>query len=123
MADAPVHLVRATREGLLGKQTASGYVIDRSMPFVALPSRDALYKFVRIVNPANNKSYMAIVLDVGPWNTLDNAYVFGDARPQAESGKDERGRLTNGSGLDLGECVWNALGLTDNATLGWSFLA
>jgi hypothetical protein len=29
--------VKATREGLLGQKTASGYVIDTVVPFVALP--------------------------------------------------------------------------------------
>ena len=64
--------VKATREGLIGKETASGFVIDRSMPFVALPAERALYKFVRLRNPANNASTLAIVLDIGPWNTRDD---------------------------------------------------
>jgi hypothetical protein len=121
MADPIVHTVRATREGLLGQRTASGYVIDRAMPYVALPA-NALYRFVRVTNPSNGKSCIAIVLEKGPWNIDDNAYVFGSARPQAESGVDTRGRLTNRSGIDLGERVWHALGMTNNGPLSWEFL-
>ena len=61
----------------------------------------ALHKFVRVTNPANGKSTLAQVLDIGPWNTDDDAYVFGGSRPQAESGTDTRGRQTNGAGIDL----------------------
>jgi|SRR5215471_19145471 len=115
--------VKATREGLVGSKTASGFVIDTAVPFVALPSTKALYKCVRVTNPANGKSVDAIVLDVGPWNEHDDQYVFGPARPAAESGTDTRGRTTNGAGIDLGEKVWKALGLTDNAPVTWRFLA
>jgi len=94
--------VKATREGLIGAQTASGYIIDRIVPFVALPCGKALQRFVRLTNPLNQKSCIAIVLDVGPWNTQDDAYVLGGARPQAESGTDTTGRTTNGAGIDLG---------------------
>src|SRR5690242_20221524 len=91
--------IKATREGLIGKSTASGYVIDKVVPFIALPARGALHKRVLVVNPKNGKSSLAIVLDVGPWNgglweslnTDDDLYVLGGARPQAESGKDLRG--------------------------------
>src|SRR5690349_5045230 len=106
--------VKATREGLVGDPTASGYVIDLAVPFVALPAVRALRRFVRLRNPANGRQALAVVLDVGPWNTRDDAYVFGKARPQAESGVDLAGRTTNGAGIDLGEVVWHALGMTDN---------
>jgi hypothetical protein len=115
--------VKATREGLLGGKTASGYVIDRVVPFVALPSTKAIGKFVRVTNPANNQSALAIVLDVGPWDTGDDAYVFEGARPQAETGTDTRGRKTNGAGIDLSEHVWHALGMTDNSDVEWEFIA
>jgi hypothetical protein len=113
--------VKATREGLVGQRTASGFVIDQVVPFVALPSHQALLRFVRLTNPANGKTAMAVVLDVGPWNTADNGYVFGTDRPQAESGTDLFGRKTNGAGIDLGEAVWNALGMKDNTEVSWEF--
>lgn len=114
--------VRATREGLPGQRTASGYVIDAVVPFVALPSTRAVSRFVRVVNPANHRSTIAIVLDVGPWNEHDDAYVFEGARPAAERGVDTRGRKTNGAGIDLGERVWRALGMVDNGPVEWEFI-
>lgn len=115
-------LVKATREGLLGGLTSSGYRVDNHVPFIALPSTKALYKFVRITNPKNNASTIAIVLDVGPWNIHDINYVFGGARPQAETGIDQFGRKTNRAGIDLGEWVWKALGMEDNGEVNWEFI-
>jgi len=114
--------VKATREGLLGAHTASGYVIDAVVPFVALPSTKAIGRAVRVTNPANGKSTVAIVLDVGPWNEHDDPYVFAGSRPAAETGTDSRGRATNHAGIDLGEAVWHRLGMTDNAEVDWEFI-
>lgn len=115
-------IVRATREGLLGQTTASGYVIDRIVPFVALPSAKALRRAVRVTNLANGRTVEALVLDIGPFNTADDAYVFGGQRPAAESGHSLSGVGTNGAGIDLGEYVWHALGMTDNGDVDWEFL-
>jgi hypothetical protein len=115
-------IVKATREGLVGATTASGYVIDRVVPFVALPSTKALHRFVRVTNPTNGRSAIAIVLDVGPWNERDDAYVFDGARPAAESGVDTRKRKTNRAGIDLGERVWVKLGMVDNTDVQWEFI-
>lgn len=114
--------VKATREGQIGGKTASGYVVDRVVPFVALPSWRAIGRFVRVSNPANRQSTLAIVLDVGPWNEHDDAYVLHGQRPAAESGTDTRGRKTNKAGIDLGEAVWKALSMTDNGTVAWEFV-
>ncbi len=115
-----MHLVKATREGLTGKVTASGYVVCDHVPFVALPSTKALYRAVRL--KANGKTAIALVLDVGPWNEHDDSYVFGGLRPAAESGKDKRGRVTNSAGIDLGEKVWRLLAMKDNAPVQWEFV-
>lgn len=115
--------VKATREGLVGQRTASGYVIDKVVAFVALPSVNAIGRAIKITNPANSRACYAFVLDVGPWNEHDDAYVFGGQRPQAESGVDTSGRKTNGAGIDLGEKVWNTLGMTDNGPVDWEFLS
>lgn len=115
--------VKATREGLLGGVTASGYVIDVHVPFVALPSTKALGRFIRVRNPANGKNTLAVVLDVGPWNEHDYDYVNGVSRPQAEVGIDEKGRVTNGAGIDLGERVWRLLDMKDNTDVEWEFVA
>lgn len=115
--------VKATREGLVGQRTASGYVIDRVVPFVALPCESVLREFVRVSNPVNEKSTLAVVLDVGPFNEHDAAYVLGGARPAAERGESVSGQGTNGAGIDLGEAVWNALGMTDNTDVDWEFVS
>lgn len=114
--------VKATREGLIGGKTASGYRVEREVPFVALPSAAALRQWVIVINPKNGRSIRALVLDVGPWNEQDHAYVFGGQRPSAETKKDQYGRKTNGAGIDLGEKVWTALGMTDNGQVSWEFL-
>ena len=114
--------VKATREGLVGNKTASGYIIDRIVPFIALPSTKALGKFVRLHNPATGLQTIAIVLDVGPWNEHDDDYVFSNKRPRAEFSADERGRITNKAGIDLGEKVWQNLGMLGNTEVEWEFL-
>ena len=115
-------LVKATREGLIGNKTASGFVVDAIVPFVALPSRNAIGRFVRIINHKNQKSCIAIVLDVGPWNTNDDAYVFSKQRPLSERGVSVSMRGTNNAGIDLSEKVWNLLGMTGNDDVDWEFL-
>jgi len=116
--------IKATREGEIGKPTASGYTIDYIVPFLALPSATACLprRAVRLTNEANGKSGIGLVLDVGPVNTHDDAYVLGDARPQSETGTDTTGRLTNRAGIDLGEALWHAIGMTDNGPVSWEFL-
>lgn len=116
------HTVKATREGLPGQKTTTGWRINKDVPFVALPSHAALRLWVHVLNPANGRSIDALVLDVGPWNEDDDAYVFGDARPQAESGIDLFKRPTNKAGIDLGEKVWNYLDMKDNADVQWWFI-
>jgi len=115
--------VKATREGLVGHPTASGWIIDAETFFVALPAHRALGRMVRVTNPANGKSCQAEVKDVGPWNTADELYVFHGERPAAELGHSVSGHGTNGAGIDLGEAVWKALGLRDNANVAWEFLS
>jgi hypothetical protein len=113
--------VKATREGLIGGKTATGWVINAYVPFVALPSSAALRRVVSVTNPVNGRTIKAIVLDIGPWNVNDDAYVFGGYRPQAESGEDMTGRITNKAGIDLGEAVWKLLDMKDNGEVEWQF--
>lgn len=114
--------VKATREGLVGHLTSTGYRIDKFIPFVALPCWGALNKVVRVTNLLNGKSTLALVADVGPFNVDDKDYVFHGARPQAESGKSISGQGTNGAGIDLGEYVWKFLDMKDNTQVSWEFL-
>jgi len=118
--------VKATREGLQGKPMATGIKVSDDLPFVALPSVAALRQWVRVINARTGASCYALVLDVGPWNTADHKYVFQGARPQAETGFDmtkPTPRKTNHAGIDLGEYVWKALGMTDNDLVFWEFVS
>ena len=121
-------LVKATREGLVGLTTASGWVIDDVVRFCALPSTKALHRRVRITNPLNGRVVIAQVLDVGPWNEHDDAYVLQGARPLAEinvkvdrHGNETNGP-TNGAGIDLGQAVWLALDMKGNTDVEWEFV-
>jgi len=125
--------VKATREGLNGQKTASGWVINASVPFVALPSHAALRLWVKVTKivtidgvTAPSKTVKALVLDVGPWYENDDAYVFGGQRPMAETAtppaQAAKGLTSNGAGIDLGEAVWNELGMTDNGEVEWEFV-
>lgn len=116
-----VEQIKATCEGLIGHQTASGYVIDTHVVFCALPSVHALGRTIWIRNRANGLWTFAQVLDVGPWNTHDDRYVFGIARPQAETGKDTTGRPTNKAGIDLGPRLAFELRISGTGTIDWQF--
>lgn len=117
-----VRKVFATREGLQGHRTASGFVIpsaklSRQIPFVALPDTRALGLHVLIYNPLNGFETIATVLDVGPHFTDDADYVFENKEPRAQAHT-----FSNPSGIDLGETVWMRLGMKDNGPVEWRFL-
>lgn len=75
-----------------------------------------------MTNPANGKSCIACVLDVGPFNEHDDLYVFGGERPLAERGLSVSGKGTNHAGIDLGEKVWSELGMLDNTEVDWEWV-
>lgn len=116
--------VVASREGLIGGLTAAGLTIRENSLFCALPSRRALWRTVRIVrrpNATTLRSVVCPVLDVGPWFPFreygdDDAYVFGDQRPRAESMRgmpragDPRALAINGAAIDLSDAAIEALG-------------
>lgn len=111
-------IVLATREGLLGHMMASGIPCLPHLPSVALPSVNALYRFISITNTLNGKSTTAIVLDVGPHNTHDDAYVFDGFRPAIERELNP----SNKAGIDLSEAIWAELDMHDNGNVDWKFL-
>jgi len=130
----------ATREGLVGRTTASGHVIQPNDQFVALPSRRALGKTV--VVKYRDKTVTTTVKDVGPWNRDDAWWEAGAARgqfpdlprfvPQAwaayehghNNGRDATGRFVTFPALiDLGDGTYAELGLGQadwvDVTLTW----
>ncbi len=100
------------------------HVIDDKELGVALPSRFKARPRprVRVVNAATKASVDCEIVDVGPWNT-DDPYWENDERPQAETGVDRRGRVTNGAGIDLTPAAAKAIGLPGKGKVDWEFIA
>jgi len=118
------HEVWATREGLVGKTTASGKVIGAADVFVALPSRSALGK--RVCVQYGDKSVFCKVEDVGPWSTKDEYWFRNGTRPAAEQGerlpdsmKKKYGPPKNMSGIDLSDGLWEVLGIPKGQGLAY----
>lgn len=110
--------ILATREGLIGRQTAfHGWLISPLVPFVALPCVHALGRAIIVRNELNGRTVEALVLDVGPHYTDDDAYILRGERPRVES----EIHPSNRAGIDLGEYVWHALGMQDNGLVSWEF--
>jgi hypothetical protein len=145
---APTYSIFATREGLVGRTTANGHVIQPNDHFVALPSRRALnpndrtrdYK-VRVCNPRNGRCEDAPVFDVGPWNTRDDYWNPSNIRenwqdlpqgkPEATAafynnyngGRDQFGRVvSNPAGIDLADGTWANIGMTGNDFVNVTYL-
>ncbi|MDQ3810674.1 MAG: hypothetical protein M3336_10330 [Chloroflexota bacterium] len=139
-ANNPTVRLYATREGLVGRTTASGHLIVANDHFVALPSRKALGKTV--VVSYKGKSASAPVLDVGPWNREDAWWEVGPARGQFtdlprfvpevwaayehgyNNGRDATGRfVTFPAMIDLADGLYAELGMQQadwvDVTLTW----
>jgi hypothetical protein len=139
-AQNPTVRLYATREGLVGKSTASGHVIGADDHFVALPAKSALGKTVILAY--QGKTTQAPVLDVGPWNRDDAWWETGAARGQFKdlpqwvpeawaawnngynNGRDGTGRFISFPAMiDLADGVYNDLGMTHadwvDVTLPW----
>lgn len=116
---SPWQRVFATREGEIGKRTATGHTITRESLFVALPHPAALGKHVEV--RYRERAVVVPVLDVGPWNIAD-AYWIGDRRPAAERNQGYYRTPSNRAGIDLSDGVFAALGLRDNDWVEWRFV-
>lgn len=119
------HSVEATREGLVGETTASGYLIKESSIFVALPSRKALGRWVAV--RYKNKVMVCKVRDVGPHSIYDPYWESGD-KPAAEKGirlPRKWGESKNGAGIDLSNGLWDWLHIKRGkgiAPVKWKFI-
>lgn len=122
-AVAPTYTIFATREGLVGRETANGHIIQPSDRFVALPSPSVLCSYqgheyqVRITY--KGRSVVVPVWDVGPWNIEDDYWSanrkYSDLPigvPMAQAaylegyngGKDEFGRrIALPNGIDIAD--------------------
>jgi hypothetical protein len=115
----PWQRVFATREGLVGRRTATGDVIRPGDLFVALPDRSALRRDVEI--RYRDRVAIVPVRDVGPWN-VDDDYWSRGARPAAERGRGTFRKPTNNAGIDLSDATFARLGLSDNDYVEWRFV-
>lgn len=140
---APTYRVFATREGLVGRRTANGHLIQPRDRFVALPSWSVLSPkgtsqyAVRLTY--NGRSVVVPVWDVGPWNTKDDYWNpsrrYSDlpvGRPMAHAaffdnyngGRDESGRaIRDPNGIDIADgTFWDDLGMTKSDYVLVTFL-
>jgi hypothetical protein len=115
----PWQRVYATREGEIGKATATGHRIKSESSFVALPHAAALHKLVEV--RYLQRAIVVPVLDVGPWNVNDD-YWATNRRPAAERDQGRFRTPSNHAGIDLSDAVFHALGLRDNDWVEWRFV-
>lgn len=83
---------------------------------------------VFVQNLKNGKTVICQIRDVGPWLVDDDKYVLGDKRPVAEPkgskiprGKN-KGKTSNGAGLDLTPAAAKAIGLSGMGNVQWRFI-
>ncbi len=102
--------------------------IDLTQHGCSLPCAVRAKRLVRITNKANGKSVIAPVVDKGPWNWTDSAYVLGDARPLAETQHKDRTRAddkqipSNNAGIDLLPLTARQLGSDGKIFVDWEFI-
>jgi hypothetical protein len=144
MTTNPTVRVYATRQGLVGRTTSNGHIIQERDRFVALPSRKALNARgkadYQVELSYKGKTTRAPVWDVGPWNIRDNYWdspreMFDDLpryTPQVNAaffdnyndGKDQFGRLVLfPAAIDIADgTFWDDLGMTGSDWVDVTFL-
>lgn len=106
------------------QEGAYGGWIDGDTIGIALPYKWRDQPVPEIIVEGPRGSIKVKPVDVGPWNTDDQRYVLGDARPLAELQHDEgieaqNGRVpTNDAGIDLTLPVAEAVGVSLDAGKG-----
>jgi hypothetical protein len=140
---APTFRIFATRQGLVGRRTANGHIIQPRDRFVALPAWKALSsrggKEFQVRLTYKGHSVVVPVWDVGPWNTRDD-YWSPDRYykkvpvgvPMAQyahqegynGGRDEFGRRIGlPNGIDIADgAFWDDLGMKQSDWVEVTFL-
>ncbi|VVB66918.1 Peptidase family M23 [Candidatus Norongarragalina meridionalis] len=113
---------------------ASGIYSTSATNYAALPDGYALRKKIEVRNPANGKSVVLDVLDIGPFCTLDSDYVIYGSRPFAEKNKgvvlgtldrscNRKYKALNGAGIDLScDASEQLFGSKTNGPVDWRFV-
>lgn len=120
------HHVTASREGLVGETTASGFVIKKDSVFVALPHRKSLGEWVAV----RYKDLVMVckVKDVGPHSIYDDYWNHSERGPLAEQGvrvPKRWGKAKNKAGIDLSDGLWDWFGIKRGVGLvnvKWKFI-
>jgi len=110
----------------------NGRYLNDTELYVALPysfSTSAPLPMVRVYK--GELSAVGIVADKGPWTTDDEDYVYGSARPIAETCHDEGTPLpsgpnagkvpTNKAGIDLSPAMAETIGVNGKGLVTWTF--
>jgi len=128
-AGTPLHQeITATVFGSAGDEqpTAYGGYVSPSSCGVALPYKFAGDRPMVIVQGPRGQATCEII-DVGPWNTNDPAYVQDEARPLVEQQfasktPAQNGRVpTNDAGIDLAPQTATAIGISGRGKVSWRF--
>ena len=103
-----------------GLKGAYGEYLRPNDMYVALPDRfNGERPRVAVRGPSG--TVVAEIKDVGPWN-IDDPYWESGRRPQAESGRDSRGRRTNLAGIDLSPAMGRRIGIDGKGKVDWWFV-
>ncbi|WP_020666901.1 hypothetical protein [Amycolatopsis nigrescens] len=148
VAEPLTYRVFATREGLVGGQTANGHIITARDHFVSFPSGKSLSPkgtgdyTVRVCREDRSRCEYAPVWEKGPWNIRDDYWnpsaqrqMWQDlpqGKPEAQAayqdgyngGRDDKNRkVANPAGIDLADgTYWDGLKLTGNAWVDITYL-
>jgi hypothetical protein len=118
--------------------SGQGEYLDDEELYVSLPTAiddaEVRERGVEVFYRATNRKFVAAIRDKGPWVVNDDAYVFGVARPIAETSYNEDKPLPAGSGnnagkvpanpagIDLSPALFDALGMDDNGPVSWKWV-
>lgn len=106
----------------VNKSAYDGHTISNTELGVALPYRfPGVRQKVKVINRANLKSVLCDIVDVGPWNIDDPYWTLPAGRPQAETGRDLKGRKTNMAGIDITPAADKAIDLGGLGRVDWEF--
>lgn len=110
-------------------KSAYGYDMVNGI-FVGLPASNMKGKWIQLTIPPFPPCAVVPIGHVGPWNGGGWNYKFDDPywrkkhRPQAETGKDLRNKITDKSGIQLSNRLWSLLKLGKKKTVNvnWHFV-
>lgn len=112
------------------RQSAYGYSLSDGI-FVGLPASNMKGKWVQLtIHPSERPCAVVPVGHIGPWNgggwdhKFDDPYWRHKKRPQAETGRDLRKKITDKSGIQISHRMWELLNLSGKKRIrvNWHFV-